>query len=172
MDATIGDPLLAASVERAFEKQPLPGLWEQVTPRAVVVSVVLSVVFGFVILKIHMSTGVVPGMNMAVSVLSFALLKCGVFADGQQGVAMELRRGSGLAMKLRRAMGRCCEAFIDDRHAAGGAELKLFVGGYQGAAVKHRQWSLVAAMEPAPRLHAAVKHRRSCNEALSEPVKL
>lgn len=75
MDATIGDPLLAASVERAFEKQPLPGLWEQVTPRAVIVSVVLSIVFSFVILKIHMSTGVVPGMNMAVSVLSFALLK-------------------------------------------------------------------------------------------------
>uniref|UniRef100_A0A3B5ZT58 Uncharacterized protein n=1 Tax=Triticum aestivum TaxID=4565 RepID=A0A3B5ZT58_WHEAT len=75
MDATIGDPLLAASVERAFEKQPLPGLWEQVTPRAVIVSVVLSIVFGFVILKIHMSTGVVPGMNMAVSVLSFTLLK-------------------------------------------------------------------------------------------------
>ncbi|KAM0868274.1 hypothetical protein ACQ4PT_041402 [Festuca glaucescens] len=75
MDATIGDPLLAASVERAFEKQPLPEFWEQATARAMIVSVVLSVVFGFVTLQIQMSTGVVPGLNMPISVLSFIFLK-------------------------------------------------------------------------------------------------
>jgi uncharacterized oligopeptide transporter (OPT) family protein len=75
MDATIGDPLLAASVERAFEKQPLPEFWEQATPRAMIVSVALSVVFGFVTLQIQMSTGVVPGLNMPISVLSFIFLK-------------------------------------------------------------------------------------------------
>ena len=75
MDATIGDPLLLASVERAFEKQPLPGFWEQVTPRAMFVSLLLSVVFGFVTLQIQMSAGVVPGLNMPISVLSFIFLK-------------------------------------------------------------------------------------------------
>ncbi|XP_051183380.1 probable metal-nicotianamine transporter YSL3 [Lolium perenne] len=75
MDATIGDPLLLASVERAFEKQPLPDFWEQATPRAMIVAVVLSVVFGFVTLQIQMSTGVVPGLNMPISVLSFIFLK-------------------------------------------------------------------------------------------------
>ncbi|CAM0957280.1 unnamed protein product [Alopecurus aequalis] len=75
MDATIGDPLLAASVERAFEKLPMPTFWEQVTPRAMIVSLLLSVVFGFVTLQIQMSAGVVPGLNMPICVLSFIFLE-------------------------------------------------------------------------------------------------
>uniref|UniRef100_A0ACD5U6Y2 Uncharacterized protein n=1 Tax=Avena sativa TaxID=4498 RepID=A0ACD5U6Y2_AVESA len=40
-----------------------------------IVSIVLSVVFGFVTLQIQMSAGVVPGLNMPSSVLSFIFLK-------------------------------------------------------------------------------------------------
>ncbi|KAL6864828.1 hypothetical protein ACP4OV_015979 [Aristida adscensionis] len=75
MDATIGDPLLSSSVERAFEVHPMPGFWEQVTLRASLVTVVLSVVFCFVALRIMMTAGIVPALNMPITVLSFYFLK-------------------------------------------------------------------------------------------------
>ncbi|XP_062179393.1 probable metal-nicotianamine transporter YSL3 [Phragmites australis] len=75
MDANIGDPRLTPSVERAFEVQPLPGFWGIVTLRAMVVSAVLGVVFCFVALRIHMTAGIVPALNMPTSVLSFFFLK-------------------------------------------------------------------------------------------------
>ncbi|KAL6624471.1 hypothetical protein ACP70R_031792 [Stipagrostis hirtigluma subsp. patula] len=75
MDANIGDPRLAPSVERAFEVNPLPGFWDQVTLRAIVIAAVLGVVFCFVALRIHMTAGLVPALNMPSSVLSFFFLK-------------------------------------------------------------------------------------------------
>jgi hypothetical protein len=75
MDANIGDPRLAPSVERAFEGQPEPRFWEQVTLRAMLVSAVLGVVFCFITLRIHMTAGIVPAFNMPTTVLSFFFLK-------------------------------------------------------------------------------------------------
>uniref|UniRef100_A0A0D9WED8 Uncharacterized protein n=1 Tax=Leersia perrieri TaxID=77586 RepID=A0A0D9WED8_9ORYZ len=73
MDATIGDS--PTSVEAVFEKQPLPEFGELVTLRSMAVSVVLSIVFCFVGMKIQMSAGIVPALNMPASILSFFLLK-------------------------------------------------------------------------------------------------
>uniref|UniRef100_A0A0D9WED9 Uncharacterized protein n=1 Tax=Leersia perrieri TaxID=77586 RepID=A0A0D9WED9_9ORYZ len=89
MDATIGDPAAALSVERAFEGRPqAAGVWGQVTPRAMALAVPLGIVFCFVALRIHMVVGIVPGLNMPTSILSFYGLKwvitllrhCGVVA--------------------------------------------------------------------------------------------
>ncbi|KAF0925633.1 hypothetical protein E2562_017209 [Oryza meyeriana var. granulata] len=51
MDATIGDPDVASSVERAFEGQPQPGVWGQVTLRAMAIAILLGIVFCFVTLR-------------------------------------------------------------------------------------------------------------------------
>ncbi|EEE63007.1 hypothetical protein OsJ_17815 [Oryza sativa Japonica Group] len=75
MDAMIGDPMSATSVEAVFEKQPSPEFRELVTPRAMAVAVVLSVVICFVGMRIQMTAGIVPALNMPASILSFFLLK-------------------------------------------------------------------------------------------------
>ncbi|CAM0957268.1 unnamed protein product [Alopecurus aequalis] len=75
MDATIGDPSVASSVERVFESQQVPGLWGQVTFRSMAISVVLGTVFGFVGLRIMMKAGILQALNMPINVLSFFFLK-------------------------------------------------------------------------------------------------
>uniref|UniRef100_A0A0E0L074 Uncharacterized protein n=1 Tax=Oryza punctata TaxID=4537 RepID=A0A0E0L074_ORYPU len=75
MDAMISDSMSATSVEAVFEKQPLPEFRELVTPRAMAVAVVLSVVICFVGMRIQMTAGIVPALNMPASILSFFLLK-------------------------------------------------------------------------------------------------
>ncbi|KAG8085027.1 hypothetical protein GUJ93_ZPchr0010g7518 [Zizania palustris] len=76
MDATIGDPNAAMSVEGAFERQALPDIWGTVTLRAMAVSVVLGVVFCLVGMRIQMTAGIVPALNMPANILCFFLLKC------------------------------------------------------------------------------------------------
>jgi hypothetical protein len=75
MDATIGDPSVATSVERVFETQALPGTWGQVTFRSMAISVVLGTVFGFVGLRIMMKAGIIQALNLPINVLSFFFLK-------------------------------------------------------------------------------------------------
>ncbi|KAF0924780.1 hypothetical protein E2562_014888 [Oryza meyeriana var. granulata] len=75
MDATIEDPRLSTSVEVVFAKQHMPDLRGQVTLRAMAVSVVLGIVFCFVGMRIQLTTGLVPALNMPASVLCFFLLK-------------------------------------------------------------------------------------------------
>ncbi|KAM0855927.1 hypothetical protein ACQ4PT_049457 [Festuca glaucescens] len=75
MDATIGDPTVASSVERVFESQLLPGTWGQVTFRSMAISVVLGTVFGFVGLRIMMKAGIIQALNLPINVLSFFFLK-------------------------------------------------------------------------------------------------
>lgn len=76
MDANIGDPRFQLSVEKAFEVQPQPGFWGQVTLRAMLVSALLGAVFCFMILRIQMTVGIVPSFNMPTTILSFFVLKC------------------------------------------------------------------------------------------------
>lgn len=58
-----------------FEEQPLSGTWGQVTLRSMAISVVLGIAFCFVALRIHMTAGLVPALNMPISVLSFFSVK-------------------------------------------------------------------------------------------------
>ncbi|TVU18555.1 hypothetical protein EJB05_34661 [Eragrostis curvula] len=75
MDASIGDPSLAPSVERAFERQSQPRFWGQVFLRAMLVSTVLGIIFCFITLRIHMTAGIVPSLSMPTTVLSFFFIK-------------------------------------------------------------------------------------------------
>ncbi|KAF8659495.1 hypothetical protein HU200_058437 [Digitaria exilis] len=73
MDATIGES--APSVERAFEGQPYPGYWGQVTLRSMLVAVVLGAMFSLMTIRIYMQVGIVGAFNMPMNILSFVTIK-------------------------------------------------------------------------------------------------
>ncbi|CAL4892681.1 unnamed protein product [Urochloa decumbens] len=73
MDATIGES--APSVERVFEGQPYPAFWDQVTPRAMFVAVLLGALFSLMTLRIYMQVGIVGAFNMPMNILSFMTLR-------------------------------------------------------------------------------------------------
>uniref|UniRef100_A0A453FUT1 Metal-nicotianamine transporter YSL7 n=1 Tax=Aegilops tauschii subsp. strangulata TaxID=200361 RepID=A0A453FUT1_AEGTS len=71
----IGDPREGPSTERAFEEQTIPPWTEQVTPRAVVASLVLGAAFSGVMMNLVFTSGIVPTLNITAGLLGFFLLK-------------------------------------------------------------------------------------------------
>ncbi|CAL9109050.1 unnamed protein product [Musa textilis] len=65
----------AVSVERAFEGQRVPGWREQLTVRALVVSFFLSVMFSVIVMKLNLTTGIIPSLNVAAGLLGFFFVK-------------------------------------------------------------------------------------------------
>ncbi|GMN46921.1 hypothetical protein TIFTF001_016102 [Ficus carica] len=64
-----------AAGEEAFVEMEVPPWTKQITVRAVVTSVVLSVVFSFIVCKLNLTTGVIPSLNVAAGLLGFAVVK-------------------------------------------------------------------------------------------------
>ncbi|KAH6809804.1 YELLOW STRIPE like 7 [Perilla frutescens var. frutescens] len=64
-----------AALEKAFEEMPVPPWHKQITVRAMVTSLVLSVVFNVIVCKLNLSTGVIPSLNVAAGLLGFAAVK-------------------------------------------------------------------------------------------------
>ncbi|RWW62568.1 hypothetical protein BHE74_00030290 [Ensete ventricosum] len=65
----------ATSVERVFEGQRLPGWREQLTVRAFVVSFFLAVMFSVIVMKLNLTTGIIPSLNVAAGLLGFFFVK-------------------------------------------------------------------------------------------------
>ncbi|XP_057967343.1 probable metal-nicotianamine transporter YSL7 [Malania oleifera] len=63
------------SVEKVFESKQVPSWREQLTLRAVVVSFVLSVLFTFIVMKLNLTTGIIPSLNVSAGLLGFFFLK-------------------------------------------------------------------------------------------------
>ncbi|KAH6809803.1 YELLOW STRIPE like 7 [Perilla frutescens var. frutescens] len=63
------------ALERAFEEMPVPPWQNQITIRAMVTSLVLSLVFNVIVCKLNLSTGVIPSLNVAAGLLGFAAVK-------------------------------------------------------------------------------------------------
>ncbi|KAF9624028.1 hypothetical protein IFM89_007726 [Coptis chinensis] len=53
------------SIERIFEKVKVPSWQEQLTVRAFVVSLVLGVLFTFIVMKLNLTTGIIPSLNVS-----------------------------------------------------------------------------------------------------------
>ncbi|CAD6262999.1 unnamed protein product [Miscanthus lutarioriparius] len=73
--AAAGKELAPSSVEQAFADQPVPSWREQLTVRAFVVGALLSVVFNVILMKIDLTTGINPSLNVCASLLSYFLLR-------------------------------------------------------------------------------------------------
>jgi uncharacterized oligopeptide transporter (OPT) family protein len=77
----------ALSTEKAFEGEALPAWSEQITVRSVVVSSALGLFLSFIVMKLNLTSGIVPSLNMSAGLLAFFLMKtwtsclerCGVF---------------------------------------------------------------------------------------------
>ncbi|XP_038680223.1 probable metal-nicotianamine transporter YSL7 [Tripterygium wilfordii] len=63
------------SVEKAFEREELPSWRNQLTIRAFVVSFVLSVLFCFIVMKLNLTAGIIPSLNVSAGLLGFFFVK-------------------------------------------------------------------------------------------------
>ncbi|KAL5076982.1 hypothetical protein RYX36_015966 [Vicia faba] len=63
------------SVEKGFEGKSVPAWQKQVTVRALFVSLVLSVLFTFIVMKLNLTTGIIPSLNVSAGLLGFFFVK-------------------------------------------------------------------------------------------------
>ena len=84
--AAAGKEVAPLSVEQAFADQPVPSWREQLTVRAFVVGALLSVVFNVILMKIDLTTGINPSLNVCASLLSYFLLRTWTRAIGCMGL--------------------------------------------------------------------------------------
>ncbi|WOL18207.1 putative metal-nicotianamine transporter YSL12 [Canna indica] len=75
-----------ASVEREFDGKKVPTWREQLTLRALAVSLVLAVLFNVIVMKFVLTTGVVPSLNVAAGLLGFFLLRLWTTALARVGL--------------------------------------------------------------------------------------
>ncbi|XAR73636.1 hypothetical protein NMG60_11007674 [Bertholletia excelsa] len=64
-----------ATIERIFESKEVPPWRSQLTIRAFVVSLILSVLFTFIVMKLNLTTGIVPSLNVSAGLLGFFFVK-------------------------------------------------------------------------------------------------
>ncbi|XP_024994304.1 probable metal-nicotianamine transporter YSL7 [Cynara cardunculus var. scolymus] len=75
-----------ASVEMVFRDTMVPSWKGQLTVRAFVVSGVLGIVFSFIVMKLNLTTGIIPSLNVAAGLLGFFFVKTWTKALEQCGL--------------------------------------------------------------------------------------
>ncbi|ESW24536.1 hypothetical protein PHAVU_004G138900 [Phaseolus vulgaris] len=63
------------SVERVFQHLLVPSWRNQLTGRAFVVSFALSILFSFIVMKLNLTTGIIPSLNVSAGLLGFFFVK-------------------------------------------------------------------------------------------------
>ncbi|KAE9598858.1 putative oligopeptide transporter, OPT superfamily [Lupinus albus] len=63
------------SVEKTFEAKQVAPWHKQLTARAVIVSFVLAVLFTFIVMKLNLTTGIIPSLNVSAGLLGFFFVK-------------------------------------------------------------------------------------------------
>ncbi|KAF7017428.1 unnamed protein product [Triticum aestivum] len=74
-----------ASVERAFEGKPVPTWREQLTLRAFVVSFFLAIMFSVIVMKLNLTTGIIPSLNVSAGLLGFFFVRLWTSAIERMG---------------------------------------------------------------------------------------
>ncbi|AET00398.2 putative oligopeptide transporter, OPT superfamily [Medicago truncatula] len=72
---TSDEQLDEISIEKGFEGKSVPSWQKQVTVRAIVVSIMLSVMFTFIVMKLNLTTGIIPSLNVSAGLLGFFFVK-------------------------------------------------------------------------------------------------
>ena len=75
----------AASVERVFADKGVPSWREQLTLRAFVVSALLAVMFSVIVMKLNLTTGIIPSLNVSAGLLGFFFVRMWTAAAGRMG---------------------------------------------------------------------------------------
>lgn len=63
------------SIEKVFEGKRVPSWREQLTFRAMVVSFLLSIMFSIIVMKLNLTTGIIPSLNVSAGLLGFFFVK-------------------------------------------------------------------------------------------------
>ncbi|KAH6799343.1 YELLOW STRIPE like 7 [Perilla frutescens var. frutescens] len=63
------------SVEKIFESKEVPAWQKQLTVRAFLISFMLSILFTVIVMKLNLTTGIVPSMNVSAGLLGFFFVK-------------------------------------------------------------------------------------------------
>ncbi|KAL3527365.1 hypothetical protein ACH5RR_012021 [Cinchona calisaya] len=63
------------SVEKLFESKEVPSWRRQLTLRAFVVAFVLGILFTFIVMKLNLTTGIIPSLNVSAGLLGFFFVK-------------------------------------------------------------------------------------------------
>ncbi|XP_062158324.1 probable metal-nicotianamine transporter YSL7 isoform X1 [Alnus glutinosa] len=74
------------SMERLFEDQEVPSWRKQLTVRAFVVSFVLSILFCFIVMKLNLTTGIIPSLNVSAGLLGFFFVSTWTKLLGKSGL--------------------------------------------------------------------------------------
>ncbi|XP_059623312.1 probable metal-nicotianamine transporter YSL7 [Cornus florida] len=78
-DGVVGGPskneVEEESIERVFESKEVPPWQSQLTLRAFVVSFVLGILFTFIVMKLNLTTGIIPSLNVSAGLLGFFFVK-------------------------------------------------------------------------------------------------
>ncbi|GLT28730.1 hypothetical protein SLA2020_036390 [Shorea laevis] len=70
-----GDQDTTMSIEKIFEAKEVPSWKDQITVRALVVALVLGVLFSFIVMKLNLTTGIIPSLNVSAGLLGFFFIK-------------------------------------------------------------------------------------------------
>lgn len=63
------------SIEMIFESKKVPAWQKQLTVRAFVVSFILGILFTFIVMKLNLTTGIIPSLNVSAGLLGFFFVK-------------------------------------------------------------------------------------------------
>lgn len=63
------------SIEQIFDDKKVPPWWEQITFRAMFLSMLLGSMFCIIVMKLSLTTGVIPSLNVAAGLLGFFFIK-------------------------------------------------------------------------------------------------
>ncbi|XP_077247094.1 putative metal-nicotianamine transporter YSL7 [Tasmannia lanceolata] len=63
------------SIEQIFDGERVPSWQEQLTFRAFVVSFVLGILFSVIVMKLNLTTGIIPSLNVSAGLLGFFFVK-------------------------------------------------------------------------------------------------
>jgi len=75
----------AASVERVFADKAVLSWREQLTLRAFVVSALLAVMFSVIVMKLNLTTGIIPSLNVSAGLLGFFFVRMWTAAVERMG---------------------------------------------------------------------------------------
>ncbi|KAJ4744701.1 YELLOW STRIPE like 3 [Rhynchospora pubera] len=70
-----GAEMKVLSIERVFEEEKVPGWREQLTLRAFSVSLLLGVMFSVIVMKLNLTTGIIPSLNVSAGLLGFFFVR-------------------------------------------------------------------------------------------------
>ena len=63
------------SIEQLFDSKKVPAWWEQITFRAMFVSMLMGIMFCIIVMKLNLTTGIIPSLNVSAGLLGFFFIK-------------------------------------------------------------------------------------------------